>query len=74
MSSEEELPRPTDAELEILTVLWSQGPSTVRDVHATIARRKPAQVGHRQIGNARDGRIGVRSRLEIDLDDTNARK
>ncbi len=37
------LPRPTDAELEILTVLWSRGPSTVREVHETIARRKPAQ-------------------------------
>jgi len=36
-------PRPTDAELEILTVLWSRGPSTVRDVHETIARRKPTQ-------------------------------
>ncbi len=38
-----DLPRPTDAELEILTVLWSLGPSTVRDVHETIARRKPTQ-------------------------------
>ncbi len=36
-------PRPTDAELEILTVLWSRGPSTVRDVHEVIAARKPAQ-------------------------------
>jgi BlaI family penicillinase repressor len=36
-------PRPTDAELEILTVLWSRGPSTVRDVHESINRRKPAQ-------------------------------
>jgi BlaI family penicillinase repressor len=36
-------PRPTDAELEILTVLWSLGPSTVRDVHEAICRRKPAQ-------------------------------
>src|SRR5215475_8740015 len=36
-------PRPTDAELEILTVLWSRGPSTVREVHETIAKRKPAQ-------------------------------
>src|ERR1700685_1220166 len=35
--------RPTEAELEILTVLWSLGPSTVRDVHETIARRKPTQ-------------------------------
>src|SRR5579862_7305315 len=38
-----EPPRPTDAELEILTVLWSRGPSTVREVHELIARRKPAQ-------------------------------
>ncbi|HTQ58170.1 MAG TPA: BlaI/MecI/CopY family transcriptional regulator [Bryobacteraceae bacterium] len=38
-----EPPKPTDAELEILTVLWSRGPSTVRDVHAVIAARKPAQ-------------------------------
>ena len=36
-------PRPTDAELEILTVLWSRGPATVRDVHETIASRKPTQ-------------------------------
>ena len=39
----EKLPRPTDAELEILTVLWSRGPSTVRQVHDAISRRKPAQ-------------------------------
>jgi BlaI family transcriptional regulator, penicillinase repressor len=37
------LPIPTDAELEILTVLWSLGPSTVRDVHEVINRRKPTQ-------------------------------
>src|ERR1700761_4473180 len=36
-------PRPTDAELEILTVLWSRGPSTVRDVHETIQKRRPMQ-------------------------------
>ena len=35
--------RPTDAELEILTVLWSRGPCTVRDVHEVIAQRRPAQ-------------------------------
>jgi predicted transcriptional regulator len=38
-----DLPRPTDAELEILTVLWSRGPSTVREVHEAITRRRPAQ-------------------------------
>jgi len=43
MSKANQPPRPTDAELEILTVLWSLGPSTVRDVHETIARRKPTQ-------------------------------
>jgi predicted transcriptional regulator len=29
-------PRPTDAELEILTVLWQRGPSTVREVHDSL--------------------------------------
>jgi predicted transcriptional regulator len=42
MSKTTNLPRPTDAELEILTVLWSRGPATVRDVHSTISRRRPA--------------------------------
>jgi BlaI family penicillinase repressor len=37
------LPLPTDAELDILTVLWSRGPATVRDVHDVIAKRKPTQ-------------------------------
>lgn len=30
-------PRPTDAELEILRVLWERGPSTVRQVHELLA-------------------------------------
>ena len=35
------LPRPTDAELEILNVLWAQGACTVRQVHeALIATRE----------------------------------
>ena len=29
--------RPTDAELAILRVLWARGPSTVRQVHETLA-------------------------------------
>ena len=32
--------RPTDAELEILTVLWSRGPSTVREVYEALRKRK----------------------------------
>jgi predicted transcriptional regulator len=42
MPETREPPRPTDAELEILTVLWARGPSTVREVHDAIAQRKPA--------------------------------
>jgi predicted transcriptional regulator len=30
-------PRPTDGELAILRVLWSKGPSTVRQVHDVLA-------------------------------------
>ena len=32
--------RPTDAELEILRVLWHRGPSTVKDAHAVISQKK----------------------------------
>jgi len=35
------LTRPTDGELEILRVLWSEGPSTVRDVHGILSKTKP---------------------------------
>ena len=31
-------PRPTDAELAILSVLWGRGPSTVREVHDELSR------------------------------------
>ncbi|MGA2588588.1 MAG: BlaI/MecI/CopY family transcriptional regulator [Bryobacteraceae bacterium] len=34
------LPRPTQAELDILRVLWDRGPSTVRDVHSTLAKER----------------------------------
>src|SRR5262245_33532559 len=36
------LPRPTDAELSILRVLWDRGPSTVRQVHDVLARDRQA--------------------------------
>ncbi|HSC28443.1 MAG TPA: BlaI/MecI/CopY family transcriptional regulator [Vicinamibacterales bacterium] len=35
------LPRPTDAELAILRVLWERGPSTVRQVHDVLSRERP---------------------------------
>jgi len=35
-------PRPTDAELAILRVLWDRGPSTVRQVHDVLAHDRQA--------------------------------
>jgi len=35
------LPRPTDAELAILRVLWERGPSTVRQVYDVLNRERP---------------------------------
>ncbi|MEO8131697.1 MAG: BlaI/MecI/CopY family transcriptional regulator [Bryobacteraceae bacterium] len=37
----DDLPKPTDSELEILRVLWNRGPSTVRDVFDTLNESKP---------------------------------
>jgi predicted transcriptional regulator len=34
-------PRPTEAELSILRVLWRRGPSTVREVQEDLDRRRP---------------------------------
>lgn len=33
-------PKPTDAELDILAVLWQRGPSTVREVHEELEREQ----------------------------------
>lgn len=38
------LPRPTEGELEILRIIWIQGPSTVREVNDQLARAK--EVGY----------------------------
>ena len=35
-------PRPTDAELEILRIIWSRGPSTVREVFDEMAKARNA--------------------------------
>jgi len=34
-------PRPTDAELALLRVLWNRGPSTVRQVHEVVSAERP---------------------------------
>ena len=33
--------KPTASELEILRVLWGRGPSTVREVHEALSRKRP---------------------------------
>jgi predicted transcriptional regulator len=49
-------PLPTDAELEILRVLWTRGPSTVREVHTALGPERDA------------GYTGVLKLLQIMLD------
>jgi predicted transcriptional regulator len=36
-------PQPTNAELEILKILWTAGPQTVREVHEEIRKRRPVR-------------------------------
>src|SRR5689334_24773334 len=40
--SRSSVPKPTDAELAILAILWERGPSTVRQVHEQLARESAA--------------------------------
>lgn len=40
------VPKPTNAELAILRVLWSHGPCTVRQVHDALAARGGRAVGY----------------------------
>lgn len=40
--SKSSTPKPTDAELAILRVLWERGPSTVRQVHDVLGRERSA--------------------------------
>lgn len=41
MTNQAEFPRPTAAELSILRVLWSRGPSSVRLVHQELSKDRP---------------------------------
>lgn len=40
------LPKPTDAELMILNVLWQSGPSTVREVLARLQETRSPDIGY----------------------------
>jgi predicted transcriptional regulator len=35
--------KPTDAQLDVLNILWDRGPLTVRQVHEELAKAKPSQ-------------------------------
>ncbi len=38
--------KPTESEMEILQVLWEQGPSTVREVHEILSRNERFRLYH----------------------------
>jgi predicted transcriptional regulator len=40
MRNAPQLPRPTEAELELLNILWQNGPATVRDLHQAISVKR----------------------------------
>lgn len=39
-------PKPTEAELELLQVLWQSGPSTVREIHEALSKAKSKSTGY----------------------------
>jgi BlaI family transcriptional regulator, penicillinase repressor len=43
------LQKPTASELEILRVLWTKGPSTVREVHEALSETKSKAVGYTSV-------------------------
>ncbi len=45
-SGNTDLPKPTEAELEILRILWKHGPSTVREVHENLCRDRAEAAGY----------------------------
>lgn len=42
MASSTEIPRPTEAELELLQILWQKEPATVREIHDALNEEKPS--------------------------------
>jgi BlaI family transcriptional regulator, penicillinase repressor len=39
-TSRNHLPKPTEAELELLRVLWAKGPATVRELHEAMSQER----------------------------------
>ena len=46
MSKKSNLPQPTDAELEILQILWKAGPSTVRFINERLNEQQEKEIGY----------------------------
>ncbi|RMG80054.1 MAG: BlaI/MecI/CopY family transcriptional regulator [Bacteroidetes bacterium] len=44
--SEKKIPKPTDAELEILQILWEHGPSSVRFVNESLNEKHQKSIGY----------------------------
>jgi len=40
MVKQRELPRPTDGELELLSILWEHGPATVREIFESVNTKR----------------------------------
>ena len=43
MKTSSNFPKPTEAQLDVLNILWDRGPLTVRQVHEELSRAKPSQ-------------------------------
>ena len=41
MTKKNEIPKPTDGELELLTILWNRGQSTVRELFEAVNAERP---------------------------------
>ncbi|MEK6396829.1 MAG: BlaI/MecI/CopY family transcriptional regulator [Terriglobus sp.] len=41
MKKTKQIPKPTEGELELLTILWERGEATVRDVFEAVNERRP---------------------------------
>ena len=54
-------PMPTDAELDILAVLWRRGPSTVREVHDDLGKDRGYTTTLKQMQMMMDRKLVVRN-------------
>jgi BlaI family transcriptional regulator, penicillinase repressor len=56
--------KPTDAEMNVLHILWTNGPSTVREVNDALNEQPPAQRTGRRNGEAQT-EVGYTTTLKI---------